>query len=84
MDFLWHKVSEKEKEEIKNQAKNIMDNFSNKLEKVKDKIKDTNDNYLNFGREEKNGQSLEIDKKILFKNTPNKNNEFIIAEKAEW
>ena len=33
-DFLWHKVSESEKEEIRKQAKKIMDNFSKKLDKV--------------------------------------------------
>jgi len=32
--FLWHEVSEKEKEEIRKEAKRIMDNFSKKLGKV--------------------------------------------------
>ena len=38
MDFLFHKVSEKEKEEIKKQAKSIMDKFSEKLSKIDKKI----------------------------------------------
>ena len=33
-DFLFHKVSEKEREEIKREAKRIMDSFSQKLGKV--------------------------------------------------
>ena len=33
-DFLWHKVSEKEKKKIKKQAKSIMDSFSKKLSKI--------------------------------------------------
>lgn len=84
MDFLWHKVSEKEKEEIKEQAKKIIDNFSKKLEKVKREIKETDDNILNSGRDEKNGESLAMDKKIMFDNAPSKNDGFIIAEKGEW
>ena len=84
MDFLWHKVSDKEREEIKGQAKKIIDNFSKKLDKVKEEIGETGDNALNSGRREKNGQSLEIDKKIMFENAPNKNSDFIIAEKGEW
>ena len=38
MDFLWHSVSEKEKEDIKKQAKGIMDSFSKKLSSIKEKI----------------------------------------------
>ncbi len=37
-DFLWHKVSEKEKEEIKKQAKSIMDGFSRKLSSISKKM----------------------------------------------
>ena len=37
-DFLWHAVSEKEKEEIKKEAKAIMDGFYGKLSKIKVKI----------------------------------------------
>ena len=37
-DFLFHKVSEKEKQEIKKQAKKIMDGFSKKLSKIDKKM----------------------------------------------
>jgi len=33
-DFLFHEVSEKEKEDIKKQAKGIMDSFAKKLESI--------------------------------------------------
>ena len=39
-DFLWHAVSEKEKEDIKKQAKLIMDNFSKKLERINKKTEE--------------------------------------------
>ena len=38
MDFLFHKVSEEEKEEIKKQAKAIMEKFSEKIAKIDKKI----------------------------------------------
>ena len=36
-EFTYHKVSEKEKEEIKKQSKKLLDTFANKLAKVKAK-----------------------------------------------
>jgi len=38
MDFLWHKVSDKEKVDIQKQAKSIMDDFSSKLSKIDQEI----------------------------------------------
>ena len=84
MDFLWHKVSEKEKEEIRQQAKKIMDNFSRKLGEVKGEIKDSGSEKGDFEREEGKGSRPEIDKKIMLENAPNKNKDSIIAEKGEW
>ena len=84
MDFLWHKVSENEKEQIRQQAKNIIDNFSKKLSGVKEKIKDSKPEKIKFERKEGKGISLEIDKKIMFDNAPYKNKNSIIAEKGEW
>ncbi len=84
MDFLWHKVSEKEKEEIREQARKIMNNFSKKLNEIKGKIKDSVPEKKNVEREENNGNSQEIDRKIMFENAPSKNKDFIIAEKGEW
>ena len=39
-NFLFHKVSEKEKQEIKKQAKSILEDFSKKLSKIDKKIQE--------------------------------------------
>jgi|TARA_Y100000310_G_scaffold255183_1_gene262470 Asp-tRNA(Asn)/Glu-tRNA(Gln) amidotransferase C subunit len=85
MDFLWHEVSEKEKKEIKEEAKSIMDSFSEKLSKIDKKISESLIEREEYEREE--GESNERDsefKKIMFENAPNKNKDFIIAEKKKW
>jgi hypothetical protein len=82
MDFLWYKVSEKEKEGIKRQAKKIVDDFSKKLSKVakiSEPIIERDE-----GEREEGKQDVEIDRKIMFGNTSSKNKDFIIAEKAKW
>ena len=85
-DFLFHKVSEKEREDIKKQAKAIMDSFSKKLEKVADKIK--KEPLIERGeceRVEREGRCDDnFSRKIMFENALNKNDDFIIAEKKEW
>ncbi len=83
--FLWKKVSEKEKEEIKSQAKSIMDSFSNKLDKLK--LKDIEEPITEIGigeRQEGSTKKADIDREIMFDNAPNKNKDFIIAEKGGW
>ena len=85
MDFLWHSVSEQEKEEIKNQAKGIMDNFSKKLSSVKEKIPEPLIEREEFEREEGEGNEPDFDfRKRMFENAPNKNNDFILTEKKKW
>lgn len=82
MDFLWHKVSEKERQEIKRQAKEIIDNFSKKLEKIE----------LGEGKVEREEQTrketkAEVDrdfKKRFFDNAPKKDGDWIKAEKGAW
>jgi|TARA_Y100000310_G_scaffold255184_1_gene262473 hypothetical protein len=85
MDFLWHEVSEKEKKEIKKEAKNMMDSFSKKLSRIDKKIEESLIERENGEREE--GELYEESnefKKIMFENAPNKNKDFIIAEKKKW
>ena len=88
MDFLFHKVSDKEREEIKKEAKSIMDNFSEKLSKVKDKISEPLIERDKFEREEASDDSKKTQdsdfRKRMFENAPNKNGDFIIAEKKKW
>ena len=69
MDFLWHRVSEKEKQEIQLQAKRIMDNFSGKLSKIKDRLEESSVER-DFGErvegESKNDENFSRD--IMFDN----------------
>lgn len=83
-DFLWHKVSEKEKKDINQEAKAIMDSFSKKLGKVSDKVSESVIERDNCERQEGKGKSAEIDRKIMFDNASQKNDNFIIAEKGGW
>jgi len=83
-DMLWHKVSEKEKKDIEKQAKSIMENFSKKLDKVNGKVKDSGIEREEYERIEGKGEQLELDRKIMFENAPNKDADFIIAEKKKW
>ncbi|RLG12711.1 Asp-tRNA(Asn)/Glu-tRNA(Gln) amidotransferase GatCAB subunit C [Candidatus Pacearchaeota archaeon] len=82
-DFLWHKISEKEREEIKKQAKKIMDSFSKKLLS----LGELKENFIERDkseREEGENEKVGIDRKIMFENAPHKNKDFIIAEKKKW
>jgi len=82
-DFLFHKVSEKEREEIKKEAKGIMDSFSRKL----DKLKLREDVFIereNCERQEGERKGCSIDREIMFENAPEKNDGFIVGEKKKW
>lgn len=84
-DFLYHKLSEKEKKQIKKQAKSIIEDFSEKLSKVK--TQPTEDLIERKDMERKENKDSKKDKdfrKIMFENAPEKNNDFIIAEKKQW
>ena len=41
-EFTWRKISDKERDDIKKQAKGIMDSFASKLEKVEKEIVELN------------------------------------------
>jgi len=84
MDFLWHKVSEKEKQEIKEQAKSMLDSFSKKLSKISKKASEPIIERDKSEREEGSGKCEDIDRDIMFKNAPNKNSDFIIGETGGW
>ena len=85
MDFLFHKVSEEEKEENKKQAKDIMEKFSKKLAKVDKKIPEPLIERKEFERVEGEGEESSSEfRERIFENAPNKNKDFIIAEKRKW
>ena len=83
-DFLWHKVSEKEKEDLRKQAKNIMDDFSKKLSKVKGEMKEPLIERGKDERQEGGKCDKDFSREIMFENSPKKNKDFIVAERKRW
>jgi hypothetical protein len=84
-DFLWHKVSEKEKQGIKEQAKFIMDNFSKKLSKIDKNIPESLIESDDIERKEKEFSTCgDFDREIMFENAPDKNEDFIFGEVKKW
>ncbi len=73
-----------DKEEIKNQAKRILDKFTNALEKVKieeSRVERKEDRRKEFEGEEETNSEF---RKIMFENAPKKKEDFIIGEKGKW
>ena len=84
MDFLWHRVSEKEKEEIKKQAQEIMGSFEDELKKVQsEKIELGVKRKRQFRDEDKTSCDPEF-RNRFFNNTEKKEGDFIKAEKGSW
>jgi len=84
MSYLWHQVSEEEREEIRKEAKRILDDFSKKLAslKLKDVVLQDKEN---LGRIEGSGTTPDSGfKERMFANAPNKNKDAILAEKKKW
>ena len=77
-------ISEKQKNQIKIEAKKILDNFADALEKVrveKKKVKKHAGGY----RKEKDGEKCDNDfRQGMFENAPSKEGDCIIAEKKKW
>ncbi|MCW8966791.1 MAG: hypothetical protein OQK82_08930 [Candidatus Pacearchaeota archaeon] len=84
-DFLFHKVTEKEKREIREQAKKIMQDFSKKLEEVDKEISEPIIDRPKKERVEETPKKPNQEfRKIMFENAPNKNKDSILAEKKQW
>ncbi len=84
-DFLFHNISEDEKERIRRDAKKIIDSFSEKISKIKVPDEEPIVKRKEFERIEGNGEECDNDfKKIMFENAPNKSGDFILAEKKKW
>jgi hypothetical protein len=88
MEFLWHRISEKEKEEIKKQVKTNLDSFSKKLSEIKKEFQESfiirEESYRFEKEENENLEGKEQFKRLILKNAPNKNEDSIIAEKKKW
>ena len=77
-------ISESEREKIKIQAKQILDDFSKSLDQVKVKSKKTKNEVGGF-REEGEGRKADSEfRKKMFSNAPQKDENNILAEKKSW
>ncbi|MCF7910371.1 hypothetical protein K9L16_01715 [Candidatus Pacearchaeota archaeon] len=91
-NFTWHEVSEKEKQEISQQAKEIMDKFSEELSKIDltEFEKEQGIERERCKRDEISNSSGKLSKnfsrEIMFENAPAKDvgNNFILGEKKKW
>jgi len=76
-------MNEKEIEQIKIETKKLLDKFSKVLEKVKSE--ESNVEREEDRRKEGEGKMGDEEfRKIMFENAPQKNDEFILAEKKKW
>jgi len=83
MDFLWHKVSESEQEEIKKEAKEIMKRFGAELKKIKG-IEFEGVKRKEQLREETKAECEKEFRKGFFENLPKKEGDWVKAEKGKW
>lgn len=75
-----------DRSKVEKEAKEILDNFIGALKKVKNGSEDSEDFYVfrdEFEREENNESCIGFKSKLL-RNAPNKNDDFVIAEKGVW
>jgi hypothetical protein len=84
-NFLWHKISDHEQEELKLEAKRVMDSFSKSLEKVEKEL--TEDFFVkreNQSRKETHASSKKEFRDVFFENAHSKSGDMIKAEKGKW
>lgn len=77
-------MNEKEMESVREEAKEILAKFSKELGKVKltQRKRVVNDSGY---RKEGSGMNADEDfRKIMFENAPEKDGDYLIAEKKEW
>jgi len=82
-NFTWHKVSEKEKQEIQRDSKKLLNEFAKKLEKIKAPEGHFENN--SGSRQEGTGWNTDPDfKDIMMLNAPFVEDDSIVAEKGRW
>lgn len=85
-NFSWHEITENEREDIRKDAKKLMDDFSKTLDSVEEldlNIEIEGQDTRNEGTKKEYEFSHEF-KEAILKNAPKKNKDFIIAEKGKW
>jgi len=80
---LWHKVTEEEKEDIRKNAKRVLDEFAHKLEKIKVE-EELFENGEGLRQEGKSWKTQEDFREIIFDNAPLVEDDSIVAEKGGW
>jgi Asp-tRNA(Asn)/Glu-tRNA(Gln) amidotransferase C subunit len=83
MDFLFRKLSDKDREDVKKQVDSILDSFSKKLSQIKINVNESFIERDEFERAE-GGKAEELSREIMFENAPDKNKDFIVGEKGKW
>jgi hypothetical protein len=84
--FIWHKVSEDEKNEIKEKAKVVLNKFSDKINNINTEEKHFSSSTNRDGFREE-GEPWKTDDKfkdLTFLNAPFVEDDFITSEKASW
>ena len=84
MGFVWKKVDEKLKKEVKKKAKEILDDFSKALEGIEDKKLLSAVERDKQVREESKVSCDKEFRKLFFENVPEKEGDFVLAEKKKW
>lgn len=85
-DNLWCEVSEKQKQEIKKDAKRLLEDFSSKLASVKGVGEHFSFNISEDGQRQE-GEPWKTDplfRDLMFLNAPFVEDDFIVAEKGGW
>jgi len=83
MAYTWRKVTEEEKEEIKKNAKHLLDEFSTKLAKI-ETSEPKSDLKENLRVEGNGSQPNETFQEIMMDNAPLVEDKLIIAETGKW
>ena len=73
------------RELIEKEAKQILNKFARELDKVKEQVEESFVERDEDRRVENEGKIEDEDfREIMFENSPNKQGEFIVAEKGKW
>jgi len=83
MAYTWHPVTEQEKEEIKKNAKNLLDEFSSKIAKIETSEQKPEDKE-NLRLEGTGWNTDDNFREIMMDNAPMIENGLIIAETGAW
>ena len=85
-NLFWHEVNEKEKEEIKTEAKKLLDEFSAKLSSIKGIEEHFKSSISEDGtREQEEPWKYDPNfRDLMLLNAPFVENDFLVAEKGGW